>query len=101
MKLMKQKKGGGITMSFSSPDFFKKKICYDVFAKQTKAKLSGHHYFSLSIYPSRALTHTHAIEFSLSFHSPSLSLMCFVCACVRECLRGHGEPAFLEHTSCH
>ena len=36
MKLMKQKQERKITLSFTSPDFFLKKICYEVFAKQKK-----------------------------------------------------------------
>ena len=39
MKLMKQKQERKITLSFTSPDFFLKKICYEVFAKQKKDEL--------------------------------------------------------------
>ena len=44
MKLVKFKKRGKITLSFISPDFFKKKICYQVFAKQKKNLRAGIYY---------------------------------------------------------
>jgi len=41
---MKQKKKGNFTSSFTSPDFFLKKICYEVIVKQKKTKESSNDY---------------------------------------------------------
>jgi hypothetical protein len=44
---MNQKKGGGITLSFTSPHFVLKKICHEVFAKQKKKLRAGLYYLLL------------------------------------------------------